>query len=412
MVAFETIGTLHQCVHLGLEEVSDDTALSTFLQWEVIGYGIPVVVANTNGVALCLADVDTGDMLCSFTISPVSQYTVINDDFHIFAKPSGCFGIGLANSTVANRIFAVLKSTVDCASISSMEEEATEEDEGIEPPPKQRRLIPDDDRDEVDVAEDQVDMGHKKEKKKLEISEPKNFEHLSHIGEGSSVIQFNHVLAWTETLKRREHIVGQVISIPPVTVRSKEEDEIPPTSTAAPPLPPPLPTVRPPPAKVELKKRDVSMPFDGRGQDLAASLAEEIKKGVVLRPVNYDNSSCSSESSGKSFSSLQEELKGGVVLKTVSSHHTMTLPMPRRTRESEKLLFEIKTFRRKKLRDISVTDSPPSATARSDESSLEEVLKKGLASIFKRISDSTEISNVGSVNSKGEDTFDGLFNET
>lgn len=406
LVAFETIGTLHQCSHLELEAVSDEEALSTILQWEVVGYGIPVIMANKNGVSLCLADVESGDKLCGFTISSASQYTVIKDDFHIFTKPSGCFGIGFSHSTVAQRIFAILKCTVACACLASVEEEDAEEVEGIEPPPKRRHT---DECGDEDVGEDQVDtVFHKKEKKKVVISEPNDFQHLTHIGKDTSIIQLTQALSWTETLKRKEKIVGQVISIPRSNTElssSPEEAKMQP-----PPPPPPPPAVIPPPAKIEFKKKkDSSMSSNGSAKDLATSLAEEIKRGVVLRPVS-DMSSCSSQSSGRSFNSLQEELKGGVVLKSMMTNRTMTLPTPPRRRENEKLLFEIKTFRQKNLRNISMTDFP-STRAPSNENSLELVLKRSLTAMFKKVSDTTEIINVGSVDRNGQDTFNGLFSD-
>lgn len=419
LVAFETIGTLHQCAHLEQKAVSDDESLSALLGWQVVGYGVPVIMANKNGVALCLGDVESGDKLCSFSISEASQYTVISDDFHIFTKPSGCFGMGFADSMIAGKVFAALKRILPCVGLAATveEEEVAAEEEGIEPSPKRRHIDEGIDDDEgVDMEEDQVDglVHNKKKKKKIEISDPKDFQHLSHIGDDASILQLTKVLSWTETLKRKERIVGQVISIPCFTIGEGEsntfEGKVPsPPSVALPPPPPPPPppAVVPPPAKLELKKKkDSSMFSCGSGKDLQASLADEIKRGVVLRPV-----SGGSQGSGRSLRSLQDELKEGVVLKSVRNNRIMTLPMPPKRKESEKLLFEIKTFRRKKLRDISMTDFPSTRAPPPDENSLELVLKRSLAAMFHKVSDSTEISNVGTVNRQGEDTFDGLFSE-
>ena len=413
LVAFETIGTLFQCAHLEQEAVCGEEALSSLLQWEVVGYGIPAIMANKNGVALCLADVDSGSKLCSFTISVMSHYTVIEDDFHIFTKPSGCYGIAFSNSIVAGKIFAILKHTVACTCLADIEEDA-EEEEGIEPRPKRKRTNESDE----DMGEDQVDANFKKPNKNLlSISEPKDFHHLSHADKDTSILQLTQVLSWTETLKHKEHIVSQVISIPSCTNKfnaelssSFEEGKIPSLPTAAPPPPPPPPpAVIPPPPKLELKKKK-DMSFSSNGKDLATSLADEIKRGVVLRPVSDDQTSRGSKSSGRSLSNLQGELMNGVVLKSVMNNHTMTLPMPPRTRKSDKLLFEIRTFRRKKLRNISTTEFP-SSHAPFDDDSLEVILKRGLSTMFKKISGSTENLNMGSVDSKGEDTFNGLFSE-
>lgn len=424
LVAFETIGTLYQCVYAEQNTVFDE-ALSTLLQWEVVGYGVPVMMANKNGVALCLADVESGDKLCSFTISEASQYTVIVDDFHIFTKPSGCFGIAFSDSIVAGKVFEALKRTVPCTRLAAAEDEEVEEDEGIEPSPKRKHIDEGDNEsvEEVDQGEDDVDGTIRKKKKKhLEISEPQDFQHLSHIGDDASIFQLTKVLSWTDTLRRKERIVNQVISIPSFArgeresntelSTSFEEGKIPPPPTAAPaPPPPPPPAVVPPPAKLVLKKKkDSSMASNDSNKDLAASLADEIKRGVVLRPVNSDRTSCGSQSSGKSFSSLQEELKEGVVLKSVKNNRTMMLPKPPTMKQTDQLMFEIKTFRRNKLRDISMTDFPCTrAPPPEDENSLEVILKRSLAAMFRKVSDATDITNVGTVNSKGEDTFDGVL---
>ncbi len=185
---------------------------------------------------------------------------------------------------------------------------------------------------------------------------------------------------------------------------SAEDNSAPPPPGPPPPAPPPPPAVAPPPPKVVLKKKSASKVLSG---DLSSSLAEELKKGVVLRPVSDDKTSYTSETSNKSYSSLQDELKRGVVLRSTKSNKYMTLPLPPKRNESEKLLFEIKTFRRNKLHPISknMTDSP---SQKVDEKSLEVVMKKGFSTMLKKMS-SLGISNVGSVTNNGVDNFDDLF---
>ena len=432
-IGFETVGTLLQCTYSAAEDEDQDNVL----QWTVIGHGIPAVIANENGVALCLADFETGDKLCSFTVTEASQYTVVQEDFHIFTKPSGCFGLVLTNCSVANKLFACLKCIVLSSSTDPEEGKGKEEEnEGIEPAPK--RLCADtEDEDDSDENNDDIDDGEddtdgitrmasmrKKKKKKLpEISGPQDFEHVSHVGKDASVLDLSHILSWKGTLNKKEHISTQVISIPSSsrhesgTEESSSFEEVtkasvpPPPAVAAPPPPPPPPAVAPPPPKVQLKKKaDSSMASNGAGGDAKSSLIDEIKKGVMLRPVGDERSSCGGSAEGKktTYSSIQEELKSGFVLKT-RSRTTMTLPMPPKKRESGQLMFEIRTFRRNKLRDISMTDFPVPALAPPDENSLESILKKRLDAMFHKISDSGEFGNTGMVDCKGEDSFDGVL---
>jgi len=436
-VVFETVGTLLQCTYSGEEDLNER---DNILQWTEIGHGIPVVVANENGVALCLADFGTGDKLCSFTITEASQYTVIQEDFHIFTKPSGCFGLVLTNDSVANKLFVYLKRIVLSSSTAPEVGKGNEEEnEGIEPACK--RLCADteddydeDDKDDVDGGEDDTDgiagmasMRKKKKKKSTEISNPQDFKHVSHVGLNASVLELSHILSWKGTLNNKERISSQVISIPnssrnePGTEESSSFEEVAKVSSAptpevpapppvvAPPPPPPPPAVAPPPPKVQLKKKaDSSAASNGGGSDAKSSLIDEIKKGVTLRRVGGDGSNCGSQDGKKTtYNSIQDELKSGVVLKTRS--HTMTLPMPPKKRDSDQLMFDIRTFRKKKLRDISMTDFPARTAAPPDENSLESILKKRLDAMFHKISDSGEFSNTGTVNNQGEDTFDGVL---
>ena len=414
-VAFETVGTLHQCAYQERAIESDGQDL---LQWEVIAYGIPVIMANENGIALCLADVESGDKLCSFTISEASQYTVFNEDFHIFSKPSGCFGVGFSNPSVGSKLFACLKRIV--SSIDTVEggDNGTEENEGIEPAPGEASS----DEEEPDFGGVEPDgiirKKSVKRKKLMEISSPQEFRHVSHVGTDASVLELSQILSWKGTLEKKERITSQVISIPrssnkqesgtEVSTSFEEVKKVPsPPAAAAPPPPPPPPAVVPPPPTLEFKKKkDSSLPADAGKKDLNSSLIDEIKKGVVLRPVNGDRTSRGSQERDRNYSSIQEELKNGFVLKT--RNHTMTLPMPPRRKETEQLIFEIKTFRRKKLRDISMTDFPARA-APVDDNSLESILKKRLEAMFHKISDAVEFTNTGTVNSTGEDTFDGVL---
>ena len=123
-------------------------------------------------------------------------------------------------------------------------------------------------------------------------------------------------------------------------------------------------------------------------------------------------SSLESSASRSSFDSLQEELKQGVVLRTVRSEMSMTLPAPPRRNPSEQLLFEISTFRRKKLRHVpskNMTDSPETAPPPPpDPKSMESVMKRGLENMLGKLS-SLDMPHVGSVSCEGEDTFDGVF---
>lgn len=408
IVTFETIGTVHQCALFegeGEDETDSSEAPPTAsLQWEVLGYGIPVIIANENGVVLCLADIESGDKLCEFSISSSSQYVALDNHFHIITERSGCYGISYANDAVSKKILVYLKRVISCISVGEEEEE--------EPTAKQRRF----EADATDTGTEEVDgpfnrrKSLKRPRKELVISEPQDYQHISHIGVDSSITQ---LMMWSGTLqdKQRSATSGS-ISIPmynckeydTISTTSFEESRPPPPPGPPPPPAPPPPSILPPPAKIVLPKKRSAL--TSPASDLMSSLADEIKKGVVLRPVGSDKSSMGSETSQKSTDSLLEELKKGVVLRTVVSGKVMTLPAPPRRNRSEKLLFEISTFRRNKLRHVSanMTDFP---AVEPDEKSLESVMKRGLASMLKKMSD-VGVRNIGHV-SEGNDAFDGLF---
>lgn len=408
-MAFETIATLHQCALFEGEDGDDTDSCETppaSLHWEVLHYGIPVVVANEDSVILCLADLESGDPICEFSISSSSQYVATESHFHVLAVSTGCFGISFADSVAGEKLLAVLKRVVPCVKIVDIEEDH-------EPAAKQRKV-------EADGVEE-VDGGifHKKkhqEKHRLEISDPTHFQHLSHVGNDTSISEFTKAMSWTDTLKRKSKIGESHPSDIPM-YNCKEVDTVSTTSFVqpppAPPPGPPAPTAPPPPpvkapaAKIVLKKKSASTQPPGTS-NLMSSLADALKNGVVLRPVGSDRSSLSSETSQRSYDSLQDELKRGVVLKSTRNNATMTLPMPPRRNRSDSLLFEIKTFRRNKLKHISANSTDSFSP---DENSLESVLKRSLTSMFKRM-EVMKIPNVGTVDSKGEDNLNGLFTDT
>lgn len=432
MVKFETVATLHQCALFeGEEDEQTDSGAgdggdqpSASFHWEVLEYGMPVVIANSDGVALCLADIESGDKICEFPLWSSSQYVTVDDHFHILAEPSGCYGISYDDGAIGEKVLVLLKRAVSCPSFMGRED-------GQEPSPKQQKIEADStDGGDEDVIDGPFGRRKLRQARSLEISEPKDFEHISHVGADTSISELTQAMSWTDTLKRRRRRRGgdeRPIGIP--VYNCKEVDTVstssfvevfssPPGPPAPPPGPPPPPappppTVAAPPAKVVLKKKHSASSSVGVNKDVLSSLANEIKKGVVLRPVGSDRSSYGSRrSSDKSYDSLQDELKGGVVLKSVSSNKVMTLPPPPRRTESEKLLFEITTFRRTRLRTVTASSTNmtdfPSAASNTKDKSLESVMKKGLDTMMKKIS-GLGIPTVVSVGNDGSDNFDGLF---
>ena len=423
VVKFETVVTLHQCALFEGEEETDsgdgsggNDQPSAAFYWEVLQYGMPVVIANKNGVVFCLADIESGDKICEFPLWSSSQYITVDGHFHIIAEPTGCYGISFDDSTLGERVLVLLKRAMSCPSFG-------DEEDNLEPSAKQRRV----EDDSADGSGDEVDgpFGKRpklKQKRSLEISEPTNFEHLYHVGVDASIAQLTQAMSWTDTLKTRKRRGGEDCRIEIPVYNCKEVDTVsttsfvamkdmpqvspPPPPGPAPPPPPPPPAVAPPPAKVVLKKKHSATSSTG-SNDLMSSLANEIKKGVVLRPVS-DRSSISSESSKtSSFDSLQEELKSGAVLKSVSSSRVMTLPPPPRRNQSEKLLFEISTFRRTKLRHVSTATNMTDSSDPGDKT-LESVMKRGFDTMMKKMS-GLGIPTIVHV-TKGEDeNFDALF---
>ena len=138
-VSFETIGTIHQCALFEGEESeqtdSSEVSPSASLQWEVLEYGLPVIISNENGVVLCLADLESGNKLCEFAITSATQYVVVDGHFHVIGEPSGCYGISFADSDVGEKIMTYLKRIISITE-SNQQVQADgaqeEEEEGFE----------------------------------------------------------------------------------------------------------------------------------------------------------------------------------------------------------------------------------------------------------------------------------------
>lgn len=244
-VTFETIATLHQCALF--EEDTDGTdSPSASLHWEVLQYGIPVVIANENGVVLCLADLETGDKVCEFQVTTSSQYVMLDSHFHVLAVSCGFFGISFHDGAAAEKLMTLLKRVVPCVS------------EDVSPSPKQRRV--EDEATEGDRVEMDGDMTdglfHRRKSREKSpmkvrpmISDPKDFQHLSHVGPDAAIADLTKSMNWTDTLKRKERIVSKIFPSD-VPLYGREVDTVSTSSfEAAPPGPPP-PAPPPPPAVV------------------------------------------------------------------------------------------------------------------------------------------------------------------
>ena len=378
---------------------------TTEQQWQTVDYGIPAVAVESGSLQFRIYDVTTGEMLRRFSLSEDSCYSELSGHFHAFidctslqdADKAYCFGISTPDEAVAKKMLAAVNHTIPHANRSLSEL-------GV-PPPKRGRfenegsdddwviIEPEDvleaqgesavmddggsDDNETDSALVRLRPGMKRRRKSQEkktrslvISEPKEFRHIAHVGQDTSVS--NMTKAMSVDISQSQDISSMGGSIEPGTEETTSFVEVPqedlPVAPPAPVPPPPPPIVKPP-APVIIGKKSSS----GTG---------------TLKPSQSQNPAIS----------LDEILRTRGTLRPVGGQKVVPEPPPKPDRT--KLVSEINTFDRNTLKHIEHKKDKDS-TDLDDPNCLQSILRSGLEKMREKLT--TDFSNLGIIDSKGDE---------
>ncbi len=438
-VVFETVATIYQHIPSNSSDETDGQAPDE--NWIVVGYGIPSVVATESKLTLTISDFDQDLPGHEITITSTTQLVQINEYFTVIGVHNATyFGLCFADVAVAKKITSLISLVVSNLPITESEDAnatkriklSSSSIEGESDPSgdndwvmidqEDKTTKDDDETNDMDGTDDVDSPGifrrHTLRRKSrsrsnspLTISTPSNFLHVSHVDESSSVGELTKSMASNvgepvsmsseprRSQAHRESGTESTLSFSGVCEVGSEESAVPPPPPAGPPPPPPPagPPPPPPPTCEALLKRMGAKPLPGM------SLQDELRKGVTLKSTSP--SSSSSDVAG----SIAEELKRGIVLRPVGSS-SKTLPRPPPRKDRGKLVFEINTFRRNTLRHVETKNMTDYQT--EDPNSLESVLRSSLEKMRSRLN-MRNFSRVAAVNGDGvEDGFEEDYDGT
>ncbi len=235
--------------------------------WEVVDYGIPAIVANENGLQICVGDFETGDVVRRIPVNSTADYSVCKDYFHVVTCPiregttgstsesATMYGLSFTDTTIAEKVVRAVKQLVSSG-------ESLECENGSTPPAKRPKLaeeqvdiedwvvIEKEDIPQADVAGDKQESrtdeesgeegeegvdaafgtlrkSFKRKKTKVlpdnaeghkgkKISEPIDFKHLTHVSTESTVGQLKMIISGK----------GAPVSAAPTTLEDKGDIEM------------------------------------------------------------------------------------------------------------------------------------------------------------------------------------------
>ena len=413
-LTFETAVTLYKCeLSSPIEEQATEengseasASATTEQQWQTVDYGIPAVTVESGTLQFRIYDMTTGEILRRFSLSEDSCYSELSSHFHAFVDCTcsqdvdkvHCFGISTPDEAVAKKMLAVVNRTIPHANRSlselgvpppkrgKFENEGSDDDWVIiepedVPEAQGEGAVMDDggsNDDETDSALVRLRAGTKRRRKSQEkktrslvISEPKEFRHIAHVGQDTSVS--NMTKAMSVDISQSQDISSMGGSVEPGTEETMSLVEVPPEDlpaappTAPPPVPPPPPPVVKPPAPVVFGKRS-----SGTG---------------TLKPAQSQNPTIS----------LDEILRTRGTLRPVKGKKVVPDPPPKPDRT--KLVSEINTFDRNTLKHIEHKDKD--STDVDDPNCLQSILRAGLEKMREKLI--TDFSHLGIVDSKGDE---------
>lgn len=431
-IVFETVVTLHRCELSSLTESEQKAEVNgsqsaSDQQWQTIDYGIPAVTAEGGSLHLHICDIASGDTTNKFMLQADSYYSELGTHFHAFVDCTQsqetdkvyCFGISTPDEAVAKKILTVVKRIVPLSDEQSLSSElggplpkrgrfvndgesnAPADDKGMTSEPKDVLEAGDEDeadgRVEADVGSDEDDTDsallrlrqgvkrrHRSQKKTHPlISEPKEFRHIAHVGQDTSVSIMTKAMSMDISqspdisVSSSLETMSVVSSIEPGTEETTSFVEVPKEDLPMlppPPVPPPPPPVVKPPAPVVLGKKS--------------------NKSGTLRQSQPQNPAIS----------LEEILKKRGTLRPVSGSKIVPEPPPKPDRS--KLFSEINTFDRNTLKHID-HQNYHDTTDVDDPNCLQSILKASLLKMRDRLS--TNFCQVGNINSEGDE--DGFGDE-
>ena len=367
-------------------------------KWTVVEYGIPAVVRSKGNVMICIADVESGETVREITVDSGSRYQIREDHFHVLVPSEGsnqqCYGFSFVDVSVAKKVFSAVKqlarfsgpgTTEDGSEPTSskrqkLDADGDSSDDGlggewvvIDTPPKSRERSPGGggvaETENQPAAGEGVDSPfgfgrkRKKETRVMEISAPKDFRHIAHVGSESSIGVLTSVITGqgsqepgspgkkteSESSSKTTKSGGLTES---GTKRSSSFEELEPAEVSS-----TTPTPKLPPVPSPTRKR---LPSETR-------IPPEPKIGLHL-------------------------------------------PEPPPLSDHEALLVEITTFDRTKLRritaeEIAKTKNMPDSQERSV--TLNSLLRSGLDKMRSKLQLTWQLSRMGSISSNGEeDGFD------
>lgn len=423
-VVFETVATIYKHNPSNSGDETDGEAPDN--NWEMIGYGIPSIVATESKLILTISsfeqDSNSGLPDHEITITSTTQLVQINECFTVIGMHiASCFGLYFSDEAVAKKISSLIFLIVSNLpitesvngnaakrlkmSISSIEGESdpSGDNEWV--------MIDQEDKDDDVDGNDSVDSpgifhrhtlrrkSRSRSNSPLTISTPSNFLHVSHVSNNSSVGELTKSMAAKigegvsvsdkpqHSQAHRESGTESTLSFSGVYEPGSEDNAVPPPPP--PPVAPPPPP--PPPANNTLIKRMGAQPLPGM------SLQDELSKGITLK------SRCPLSSSSNIAGSIAEELKRGIVLRPVGSS-SRTLPRPPGHKNQGQFLLEINTFKRNTLRHVETKNMTDYQI--EDPNCLQSVLRASLEKMRSRLN-MRNFSRVAAVNGEGvEDGFE------
>ena len=425
-VLFETVATVYQS-----DSPADETdGEAPADNWKVVGYGIPSIVATHTEVTLFIADFDEDLPGHEITITSSTQFMLLSDQFSVIGEHNSTYyGICFADVAVAKKIASLIVQVLPTAqyegdgnapkrlklSSSSMEGESDPKADNewvIVEHEDVQDLVEESEEargEEEPDGEEGVDspllFSRKSQKRRsrsnsprLPISEPSQYRHVSHVGMDTSVGELTRsmqapVSSYQTTIQ--SHRESGTVSVSSFT----EVFSSGPGGAAPPPPPPPTAPPPPPPPAPGPTKIAGAKPLPGM------SLQDELLKGVTLKATRP------SDSGGSEFAgSIAEELKRGITLRPVGMLGK-PLPKPPQASDRTQLLFEIHTFKRNTLRHVETKSKNMTDYQNEDPNSLQTLLRSRLEKMRGKLS-MRNFSRVGSVNGEGdedgfEDEFDG-----
>ena len=418
-ITFETAVTLHKCELLNPTEehtteangsgASASTSAATEQQWQIVDYGIPVVIAESGTLQLRIHDVTSGEMLRRFSLTEDSCYSEMSSHFHAFVDCTRtqdvdkvhCFGISTPDEAVAKKIITAVKRIIPLADRSLSElgvpppKRGRFENEGesyddwviIEPSDlledQAESMVMDDggnDDDETDSALGvRLRTGTKRRRRSQEktrsliISEPKEFRHIAHVGQDTSVS--NMTKAMSVDISQSQDISSSILE--PGTEETTSLNFVPQGDLPVPPpvgppapVPPPPPPVVKPPAPVILGKKSSGTGTlkPSQSQNPVVSLDEILKKRGTLRPVRGQK----------------------------------IVPEPPPKPDRTKLVSDINTFDRNTLKHIEHKKDKDSTDV-DDPNCLQSILRASLEKMREKLTTDFSQLQIGNVDSKGDE---------